>query len=273
MGVGVNLGSIVTRTRAVSCGVVLLLCGTGTPASADTVEDARLVFCLSRPQREGLADAAVALGLVRPGGAAGRMVVEGTELDAPDWRVRRPADFDRACRALHDSLRPPGPSLFSTVFPLLTAVVGAIIGFGATSWRDRVTRGRALADDLRTAMRRFERATTAYITSWIATRSAEPVLDRRGELLAQLARAKAAHRPWTELGALEQRLADGPLGTGLTTGWTGRDDGLRRKRLTAELALVRDSAYRVAHALEQPTRRHRALRTGTLPPASPEDRS
>lgn len=269
MGVGVNLGSIAARTGVLSCGVVLVLCGSGTPAGADTGADTRLVFCLSRPQRAALVDAATALGLATPG-QGDRLVVGGTELDAATWRAQRPAEFDRACQALFDGVRPAGPSLFATVFPLITALLGAVIGFGATTWRDRVARGRVLADDLRSAVRTFERATTAYVTSWIATRSAEPVLDRRGELLAQLARAKATHRRWTVVRELEDRLTGGPLGAELTTGWTGRGDGPRRDRLAAELALVRDAAHRLAHALEQPMRPHRALRTGSLPPAPPQ---
>ncbi|MGW2824941.1 hypothetical protein ACWC24_28640 [Streptomyces sp. NPDC001443] len=65
---------------AAVCGTALLLAAGAAPASAapsaSDDRDVRLVYCLSDAHRDGLVAAAVALGLLTPGGAAGQDSVQ-----------------------------------------------------------------------------------------------------------------------------------------------------------------------------------------------------
>ncbi len=218
--------------------------------------DGLRVYCLAPAQHEPLVAAAAALGLAERAGD--RVAVGGAELTPAQWRDRRPDDFLRACEALSAAQRPPGPGVLATVLPFLTGLTGALIAFGAATWRDRVTRGRALADDLRDAARAFRLAVTAYLTEWRPNQPDTDVAARREALLAQLARARAALPGRPAFTDVTTSLA-GDLGPALAAGWrTGEDwertDRDRRARLAGELDSLHDSVFRIADGLEQPLR-------------------
>jgi hypothetical protein len=80
-----------------------------------------------------------------------------------------------------------------------------------------------------------------------------------------MAVVKASRRKWTTVTALQSELTTGELGEKLTSGWSTQNEETR-KRLTdlpGQLGRHKDSVLEVAIALEQPLRRHRALRGPT----------
>lgn len=217
---------------------------------ANIEDDALQVYCFAPAQRGNLINAAAALGMTVPNPASAR--------DVADWRARRPEDFVRACEALSAAQRPPGTGLFATVLPFLTGLTGAVAAFVAAAWRDRVTRGHTIADDLRSAFEGFRRAAETYLDGWSASRSDVQVVERRATLLTQLARARAAHPGWTAVRQVERILTNGDLGSDMTVGWKDgsagweQRDNIRENDLRSLLERVQDKVLRIADALEQP---------------------
>ncbi|HEV2783693.1 MAG TPA: hypothetical protein VGX25_30265 [Actinophytocola sp.] len=251
---------------AVICTAFVALTSTAFPAAADTEDDALLVYCLSGEQRAALTDAAVALGLAETDSGGAFLAFSGGQTEPLEWHRNRPDDFNRTCAALSEAQRPMPDRTLPTLVPFLTGVVGALLAFAAASVRDRVTRGRTLADELRAAFRGFEHAARTYLDSWTPTRPQERVLElaeHRVALQNQLARTKAAHRRWTTVDALETEVLTGELGQAMTLDWKGKDeDRERRDRLRERLAAARDTVFRVARALEQPLWPHPSQRGG-----------
>jgi hypothetical protein len=265
-------GNWAIRAALTTCVAALL----SVPGTAQAQEDAPLVFCLGPAQRHALIDAAVALGRAQRDPTGKFLLVMGNKLDPFMWRAERPNDFASTCNALYASSRLPAagaPSAFAGVLPFLTAIFGALLAFAAATWRDRVTRGRALGDALRSDVTEFHDAAEAYLGSAAGsylgskatTRSDTEVTAARRKLLSQMAVVKASRRKWTTVTALQSELTTGELGEKLTSGWSTQDEETR-KRLTdlpGQLGRHKDSVLEVAIALEQPLRRHRALRGPT----------
>jgi hypothetical protein len=257
-------GTWAVRAALTTCVAALL----SVPGAAQAQEDAPLVFCLGPAQRHALIDAAVALGRGQRDPSGKFLLVMGDKLDPFAWRAERPNDFASTCNALYASSRLPAagaPSAFAGVPPFLTAIFGALLAFAAATWRDRVIRGRALGDTLRSDVTEFHDAAEAYLGSEAIPRSDTEVTAARRKLLSQMAIVKASRRKWTTVTALQSELTTGELGEKLTSGWSTQNEETR-KRLTdlpGQLGRHKDSVLEVAIALEQPLRRHRALRGPT----------
>lgn len=185
--------------------------------------DSLTVYCLDARQHEQLTGAGVALGLTVP-------------KDVTDWPATRPDDFWRACEALSAARQAPGPGVFTTVLPVLTAVLGAVLAFAATAWRDRVTQGGELATQLRERAAEFHRLANARLNRpWRSGEPDDDVVAARAALATSLARVRAAHPDWPAVAEVTAALA----GTGLDA------DGLDE---------LRDGVERIARAVARPLR-------------------
>ncbi|MBW4718170.1 hypothetical protein [Saccharothrix obliqua] len=215
-------------------------------ARADTEDDAKVVHCLSPTRRDALRQAAEALE-TRP------------EADLAQWRKHRPDDFERACDALYTAQKSADPGWFANLLPFLTGLFSAAAAFAFTTWQNRVSRGRVVADALSTAVTEFREAADAYLRSWTAGRSDADVVAKRHKLVDQLAKLRSQHPAWQAPGDAITRLTDGPLGDALSTGW-GREQAANRKRreeCAAALIAVRDDVFAIAAALTRPLRGRR----------------
>jgi len=250
---GKRVGKLVTAGVPAMCLAMVWLVGMSIPAFAKTKDDA-LVFCLSPARRTGLLDAAVALGFASRDQQGTYRLPDGRELDPMIWHRDDPGGFDRACNALFAAQRPPGPSDFATVLPFLTGLTGAIVAFIASISVAKIARSRGLADDLRSAFEGFRLASEARLHSWSqGTSTVQAVLGRKGTLLTQLARVRAARRRWTVPSAVQAELTGGKL-DGVGAAGQSKQDVIDR------LDKAQDTVFRIAHALEQPIRPHPAMR-------------
>ncbi|MCI2418127.1 hypothetical protein MOQ72_11880 [Saccharopolyspora sp. K220] len=232
--------------------------------------DATKVYCLSTAQQGSLVDAAVALGLAERTADATSLVVTGTTrpLKVEDWSKQRPSDFDRACKALSAPALAANPSGAQALWNVLLPVVaGAVLTLLTTTWRDETSRGRLLADDLRTAATAFTSAAKEYLGGWTepgAPRPAEQdVRDRRAELAARLRTVRVLHSRWRAPREAQQQLTGNRLGDEIVQGWTTIRDDERTQRaatLHDELSQLDTTINQIAHALERPWRPHRRMR-------------
>jgi hypothetical protein len=220
----------------------------------DADDDALLVYCLAPAQRDGLIDAAGALGLA--GRSGDRLVVAGTTLDPVGWRAKQPDDFLRACGALSTATRQPRPSALATAVPFLTGVTGAILAFAAALSLASVNRGRERADRLRSAFDEFRRTAEGYIDGWDKSRLQAKMAESRGALLSQLTIVHGSHPHWAPVRAARLELIDGDLGK-VASAMLAMDSAA----LTARLLSMRDTVFLIAHALERPLWPHPAMRT------------
>jgi hypothetical protein len=235
--------------------LVALLLGMRLPAYAEPEDESLLVYCLSPAQRTGLSDAAVALGLAVRDNAGAYELPGGRKLDPASWHRDHLDDFTRTCDALSAAQRAPGPGVFASVLPFLTGLVSAVLAFSAATWRDRVSRGRTLADDLRSSFEEFHQAAEQYLGGR-GPEEPKEMEERGGTLLMQLARAKAAHPRWAAVRTVESELE----GMGLDSPARDRQE---REKVTARLETARDTVFKIALALEQPMRWHRAMHAAT----------
>ena len=141
------------------------------------------------------------------------------------------------------------------VFALLGTIVGVLLTAGVTVWRDATGRRRTQAAALRSSVRAFRLAVDTY-----ARARSEPALDwgpaeqgiyvARSELLTQLAQAGTAFRLGTAIERLSGELETGPLGAGLTTGWSSnpvqRAESVRQdlNRVVVQVDRLADRAQR-----------------------------
>jgi hypothetical protein len=238
---------------AVTISVVVLLTCLFFRERAQASGDAAVVFCLA-PARSGDIIAAAEALEVAQGVGADRVRAGGRSMDLPTWRDERPDDFGRACDALAGAQRAAGPGLFATILPFLTGLVGAAAAFFAATWRDRVARGRLLADDLRTKYGDFHRALETFLSTPAAVRQSAPVKEARAEVLTQLSRLRALHPRWRAVSWARTELAEkADLGPEATAGWTGVDRS-REKDMRAALEEMQETVARVGNALEKPIR-------------------
>lgn len=243
-------GCLATLVLAVS---VALLPGLGQPAHADTGDDSLLVYCLSPARRTGLLDAAAALGLARRDNAGSYVLPDNTPLDPVSWQRDHRDDFVRTCKALFAAQRTPEPGASDSLLPFLTALTGAVLAFAAASWRDRVARSHAMADGLRSAFNGYSRAVEDYLEGSRINRTNTQVVERRYGLMLELAKAKAAYRRWPAVAEAEAEIERRQLGR------PGQDDPDARE-VREWLKSTRDTVFGIAHALDHPLLRNRAMR-------------
>jgi hypothetical protein len=259
-----------SRLRALVLWPVLLCAGLLLVGCGDAArKDAALVHCLSPAQQRPLVDAAVALGLAQQGPEPAPLRVGGRDLTVPQWRTERRPDFDRACKALTTTVIPPNPSgLQAMLNVLLPVIAGAVLTLLTTTWRDETSRGRLLADDLRSAATGFAGAVEEYLGGWTdpgatGRPSGQDVRDRRAELAARLRTVCVLHSRWKAPRRLQRELTGNQLGDALVQGWTTIRDDERSRRAAAlhdELSWMDTTISQVAHALERPWRPHREMR-------------
>lgn len=229
----------------------------GLVSQARADADALRVYCLAPERHEKLVDAADALDLAKREDLPDPDKVTDHKLPLEEWSELHPDDFDEACEALSGAERPRSNSTFATVLPFLTALVGAGGAFALTAWRDRVTRGQGLADDLRTATGLFSRAVEDYLTNWRPGSSDTELVATRTALATQVSRAKAARPGWKEIRQIEAVLRSGELGQSITTGWQTAYDATaanesRRAALRRQLAATCDDLFGLADRLQRP---------------------
>jgi hypothetical protein len=238
---------------AVFVALLALLPCLGQPAHADTGDDSLLVYCLSPAHRTGLLEAAAALGLAHRDNAGSYVLPDNTPLDPALWSAEHRDDFARTCKALFAAQRTPEPGLTASLLPFLTALAGAVLAFLAASWRDRVARGHALADSLRSAFNGYSQAVEAYLDGSRINRTNTQVVERRYGLMLELAKAKAAYRKWPMVADVEAEVEGRQLGR---PGQEDPDAGEIREWLKK----TRGAVFRIAHALAHPLLRNRAMR-------------
>ncbi|MFC5688004.1 hypothetical protein [Amycolatopsis mediterranei] len=242
---------------------MIFFLGLCVPALAHAEDDAATVFCLSPAQRAAVVDAGVSLGRAHAD-PTGMFVLDGTRTLAPrEWRVAQPAAFEASCEALYSSTHQVAAGSFTTLLPVLTAIVGAALAFFATSWRDRVARGRVQAEALRSAHAEFHDAAGQYLRDTSSEHPDGPLGESRRKLLARLAEVRAGHRSWSVVPALRAQLTTGDFGAPLTEDWDEQSDvtRTRRRTLLKDLDAQRDDVLRVTIALERPLRARWTLRS------------
>ncbi|WP_214405377.1 hypothetical protein [Pseudonocardia lacus] len=242
------------RGSAVVAVAVLVL--SGCAGSPDPGTDEDVAFCLSRPQRQKLADAAEALGIARAGAAPGTFLVEGAEVPAATWRADNPEQFERACAAI----KPEGPASEWTtgLIASVNVLVGALLALG-TSWlTTRSARRRQAGDALRAAAGRFVRSVEAFVLVRTKGTTDGPtvaaLLDQVGALDAAAWHAGSLRRP----GAADPTLlALDAVSAAIAGPWPDRrDEVTAHGREVADAAdRVRTEATALADALERPWRR------------------
>ncbi|MCO1660429.1 hypothetical protein [Pseudonocardia humida] len=238
------------RGSAVVAVAVLVL--SGCAGSPDPGTDEDVAFCLSRPQRQKLVDAAEALGIARAGATPGTFLVEGAEVPAATWRTDEPERFERACAAI----RPDGPASEWTTGLIATVnvLVGAVLALG-TSWLTaRSTRRRQAGDALRAAAGRFVRSVEAFVLVRTKGTADGPtvasLLDQVGELDAAAWHAEALRRPGA---AADTLLALDAVSAAIAGPWPDdRDDVTAHSREIAAAAdRVRTTATALAAGLDR----------------------
>ncbi|MFJ9917788.1 hypothetical protein ACIRSF_00660 [Streptomyces rubiginosohelvolus] len=255
-------------------------------ASAATPDDARNVVCLSGSGRQGVVDAASALGLVTAASTPAALDPSGGRTEAltlDAWRTARPDDFRRACAAHVEAqaltrgapaASASGPGLLSWLLPL---VVGALLTMGAAEIRSARDRGLANANGVRTATAAFRDAVSAYAAEWAETTvGARPspveVDTARRQLVAVLRRATAGRSRWRFAELLVTDLDSPRYRAELKDGWqadrtAGRVSD-RGERVGTLLGALESDAERIAVAVEGlPSLRRSPMRKEA--PASP----
>ncbi|MGP4020769.1 hypothetical protein [Saccharopolyspora sp. 5N708] len=279
--------------RALVLWPVLVCAAFSLAGCADSARrDATTVYCLATAQQRALVDAAVALGLAQRGPAAAApqptepdtappqatepdpKLLRVTEPDrrqrdltVPQWRTERPRDFDRACKAISTIAIPPNPNGLQAVWNVLLPVLaGAVLTLLTTTWRDETSRGRLLADDLRSAAAAFTKAVEEYLSGWTDPSAPgrpadKDVRDRRAELDARLRTVCVLHSRWRAPRRLRRQLTGNRFGDEIVQGWTtNRDEQTQRAAtLRTELSQLDTAINQVAHALERPWRPHRNM--------------
>ncbi len=259
--------------------VVLLLPVSPGLALADERTDAATVFCMNPARQDELVSAAVTLGLGDRGPAPGRLLAGQRELDIPAWREQRRTDFERACLALFTGAQQapaaaPAANWFTPWIPLGGVIVGAVLTLLATTWRDKIVRGRVQADALTTSVGEFIRSGEAYLDGWLGSGARpddRPVQDERIRVFDRLAPIKVVHPRWAVVEQVSNPLTSGPLDSSLTGGWVSLDaDGraARVRTVKRDLDVLRHNGNRLAYALCRPIRSSwfwRAMKSGRKP--------
>ncbi|TCO53517.1 hypothetical protein [Actinocrispum wychmicini] len=210
-----------------------------------------VTFCLAPAQRADLADAVVALE-----------IDDRTALtDLPTWRKAHPDGFTRACTALYESAKGSGSSGFASVLPFLTGLFGAVLAFLAAAFVDLRARGRALGDNLRTAVTDFHERGDVFLRGIKVGAADSELVRARRKLVNQLADVKARHPKWHLVTTALEPLDD-TLGPAMGQGW---DDNATRSRdrvrdLTESLNELRDNVLTIAAGLAVVVGSHKAVK-------------
>lgn len=251
------------RFLVVSSGIMAVLSLSACSSTTNPLTDPDVVFCLSDAQRPNLADAAVTLGLADDGGSAESVQFDGQTTDVRMWRKARPREFERACAALRPTRPAASPTFVQTgLFATGNVIVGALLGFVFTRWRDVVQRGDQASRALRGAMNAYVTSGRAYVRDWddeISNNrnpSNQAMFNRQGELRVELRRVEASY-PKSSATALISRLGV-ELGEDAFRDWRARDS--RRQGVRIALDEIERDVTVLAGALEHPVRRRSVLK-------------
>lgn len=253
------------RIAALTVALVLVVGWLVLPAVTTSQEtrDARDVFCLQRSERAALADAAVALGLARPGSTRSRILVDDdTSVPLLSWRADRPDDFARTCDALSavrgKSAAGTRGTVDTVVLPLLTVVLTSALTYVATRRQNRTTRGQAEAGELRAAVTAYNNAANQFLDSRVTFPADRPTAEldaARDTLTGRLNGVVEREPEWLAVRDVVALLRDGELGTSMDADLRAlRDSTARGRRITALRARVRevcDLGFLVADVLAE----------------------
>ncbi|KES09082.1 hypothetical protein BU52_03260 [Streptomyces toyocaensis] len=274
----------------IPCAALLLACvlGQGT-AWAASPSDAEKVFCLTGAGRQGVVDAAVALGLAAPGSTGTTIDPTGggaESLGLEAWQKREQADFRRACAAhvkavgLAQGAQPSSPASPGFLTWLLPLLVGAALTVGSAEFRSTRERGLADANGIRAASGAFRDTVSSYAAAWsetaVGARPSSTALDAaRRQLVTTLRRATAGRGEWGFAAQLVSDLEGPRYRFELTDGWQAdRTVGRlkdRVERLGALLGALESDVERIATAVQEltPGPRRRMRRDAPASPSCP----
>ncbi|MFI0416708.1 hypothetical protein [Spongiactinospora sp. 9N601] len=259
--------------------LMFLILALGAPARADSTDpdeaDRLLVYCLGARQRADLAAAATTLGLVSPGSAPDEVRLAGRPLTLERWRMVRPDDFDRACRALAtaepDMRGPESPGPLTAMLSVLIPVVaGALLTLATTEWRAAAGAGAQTGNELFAASTAFAAAHAAFLAGWRRGDAEVAALEAARETLAaKIGNAALARPAWTEPARLLAML--GGLTARSANDWRKvpmerRAQIARREAESAATFTARTAAMAVR--LRRPWLRHSAMRRPATPGAA-----
>jgi hypothetical protein len=238
-----------------------------------TSDDANLVFCLAPAHLDGLASAAVSLGLAQPGSSAATITVDKRVTKLVQWHADDSADFDRACDAFAGANMPassgsgtPGIGLQTVLGTLLPALAGALLALIGTDIKDASDRRWENAAELRTNWSGFKLAAEFFVAKATRATGGLPSADdldlKRFTLRATLLKVRAQHRrssifrrrrELTDVETLLQRLT-ADLGASMASRWGADAVADRISRGTEIADSLSDSEPlidKVADALER----------------------
>ncbi|GGS52080.1 hypothetical protein [Actinokineospora fastidiosa] len=232
------------RRVAVAATVASLCLAAPLPAAA--IDDAQIVYCLGKDQRDALREAAVALGKAADTAALA---------DIAAWRGRDAAAFEETCEALYEAAKPQ-PGAFADALPFLTALVGALLAYFAALGQERRMLRRRQADALRAALAEFDAAARHYTHVLAGDRPVERLRAAHGALVGRLAEARAEYPDWRLAADCHERLTAGDLGMDeLTSGWNADKDA-RAKAVRGVVTELHAGVQRIAAGLLRPRRRN-----------------
>ncbi|GIH15083.1 hypothetical protein [Rugosimonospora africana] len=249
---------------AAAVGVVMVLSLPTSVASAGPAEDGAIVYCLAH--RAELVDAAVALGKGGEGTSPDLIRVGGADLTIEQWRLDHPAAFQTTCAALRAAAGTSGantrPSNTNLVITAATTLFSAAIGAGftwlVTAGRDRATRRRQDAADLRGSVQSLAVAVQLYLRGWqdgAPTSVSEwGVIERLNDLEAKLGRIGSARSSWDRPGELLRELRGARFGRAMLN--TERWAAIPRDQRRASAGAVEDELDKFARDAEHVAYRH-----------------
>jgi hypothetical protein len=237
-----------------------LVVGLSTLGTSQETRDARDVFCLQPSEQGALADAAVSLGVARPGSTKNEILAGDAGVSVFDWRDQHNDDFVRACDALaavRGKAAAAGTSVGGVVLSLLTIVLTSALTFAGTRRQNRSTRGQADAGELRTAVSAYSSAANEYLDS-VVPFPAGPATEMetaREVLVGRLLGVVEREPGWLAVRDVVDLLRDGELGPSLDSRLRDVKNTVARGQKVAELrgllSDVSDIGFLVADALAE----------------------
>jgi len=230
--------------------------------TTQATRNARDVFCLQPAQRTALADAAMALGFAKTGGAVDLVLADDTSIKLLNWRKERPEEFSTACDALSavqgKPVTPAGgvSGVAGVVLPLLTAFLSAALTYVSTRRQNRATVGQADAKEVRELVTAYRDAVNLLLDDRRKPPGDLPVGNAAAahDALAGRLSALAERKPkWTRLAEAVELLRTGELAGDFDQRLREQNSRAGRKELIDRwrglVAEVTDTGFLVADAL------------------------
>ncbi|MEU8239472.1 hypothetical protein AB0C07_14620 [Actinoplanes missouriensis] len=270
-----------TQRGAAVAGLSILLALTlpaaeqGRKNPAERLPDQSIIYCLTAERRGRLVEAAMLLGLSRPGSTPDRLLLRSGTVDVLNWPSSAPDSFRQTCDALRaaDSSAAAAPASglgARSIAPvLISGAAVAILTFILVEWRLVRDRRRATAERLRANGVQFRRSVRTYVSQQLSTVTSRPdavaCLTHHDDLRSEVAKALLDEpRSSTAARALAM-LMDTTMLTALTTAKTrSSPEWTTTMRALTDWALhVEVAVERLARAVEKWPRRDLSTGSGT----------